>query len=57
MTNQNDPLRLRNLLIAEAQKRIQTTDLPAMVADPKSLDGQIKDVPLVRLKRPSESPK
>jgi len=52
MTNQNDPLRLRNLLIAEAQKRIQTTDLPAMVTDPKSLDGQIRDIPLVGVKRP-----
>jgi len=52
MANQNDPLWLRNLLIAEAQKRIQTTDLPAMVTDPKSLDGQIREIPLVRLKRP-----
>lgn len=51
MINQNDPLRLRNLLIAEAQKRIQMTDLPAMVVDLKSLDGQIRDIPRVRLKQ------
>jgi hypothetical protein len=51
MTNQNDPLRLRNLLIAEAQKRILALDLPAMIADPKSLDGQIRDIPLIKLKQ------
>jgi len=36
---------LRNMILAEVEKQIKASDLPEMIVDPKSVDGQIKEVP------------
>jgi len=51
MTNQNNPLHLRNMILAAAQKQIEASDLPAMIADTNSLHGQMKEVPVIRQER------
>jgi hypothetical protein len=51
MPDHNDPLCLRNMILAAAQKQIEASDLPAMIADTNSLHGQMKEIPVTRQKR------